>query len=75
MKANAYKRNKAAASSVPTLDKDHGLGGDSGLNDSKQIQLLKPANFTKLKNEIVGAVVASAAGVSVHEGAGHGAEV
>lgn len=35
IKANAYKRNRAAASSVPTLDKEYGLGGDSGLNDSK----------------------------------------
>lgn len=70
VKANAYKRNKAMTSSNTTLEKDLGSGGDLGVNDGKQPKLMKPENFTKLKNEIVGAVVASAAGVNFADGTG-----
>lgn len=53
-KANAYKRNKAAPSLLSDKERE---GTEAGL------QLKKPF-YAALKNEIVGAVVASAAGVS-----------
>jgi hypothetical protein len=60
LRANAYKRNKASASSLPPdKEKDNKSGADTG-----GLHIKKP-NFTTIKNEIVEAVVARAAGVSV----------
>lgn len=54
-KANAYKRNKAASSLPPDKEREPEAG----------LQLKKP-HYATLKNEIVGAVVASAAGYALH---------
>lgn len=57
-KANAYKRNKGSASvPIAVLEKDRELANGSSFT------LKKPCST--LKNEIVGAVVANAAGAVV----------